>query len=55
MAGLIYRMWELENVNNVEKQNLVLELHDEKYMKHALKKNKINVLIWYRKLMNDYL
>jgi len=31
-AGLIYRMWEVENVNNVEKQNVVLELHDEKYV-----------------------
>lgn len=30
--GLIYRVWELENINNVEKQNLVLELHDERYM-----------------------
>jgi hypothetical protein len=28
--GLIYGMWELETVNNVEKQNLVLELPDER-------------------------
>jgi len=31
-TGLIYRMWELEIVNNVEKQNLVLDLHNERYM-----------------------
>jgi hypothetical protein len=31
-AGLIYRKGELKTVNNVEKQNLVLELHDERYM-----------------------
>ena len=31
-AGLIYEMWELEAVNYVQKQNLVLELYDERYM-----------------------